>query len=777
VASRDERAAPAQVVRDAEGLPERVRAAATPARSAGELYDGFLAAIAETLGVGVRASIYTAEDDRLWLEAQLGHGTVIHTVPIGDGPLGDALAAGTPRLVPDPVGVDDDAAEARCLALPFAVGEATHLACVELSGEPTPTLREALEGAVRELGEALGGLTPRARAMSPLTWLSRTFVRMAAQRDAAQLLELASGAIGELAGLDLVQGLLGDRVALGQVSLWRRTPTVPAALPDGAAAALAAATGWQPAEVATGPATGAELAALGLSRALILPLVAGGEVLGLLVGAAATPDRLAHLEEVELVAAHAATALGNLRSYEAVVQASLTDGLTGLPNHRRFHEDGAALIEACKVSGERFALVICDLDDFKDLNDRRGHVAGDDALRLVAGLLANGLRPDDRAFRLGGEEFGLLLPATTKPNARTVCRRLQRSLAQVDLDGWRLTQSMGISSFAEDGETIRDLYAAADAALYEAKRLGKDRITLADEKLLARRTQGLSMAVRGRRSFEQMRHLQALASALVGARTRARVGEAIVAELASALPSDASCACLLDDDGVLRRVAGAGPEHPALLSFAARAIAEQRSFLVDDAREAHPELATVPLAGVAASPLFAERRIVGALVVAAAQFSRFDRDDQRLLEVIAHLGGLACENLRLLGEQSTAMEAASGLASRFAACASVEDVVRVAVETISEHVRCDRATVRLVETEEDVRTAERLPRMLRVPDEDGGASLLLPASADGRPQAVVELACSAPIDDEATQLLEQIVPSLALAIAAQRAAPRERRSA
>ena len=205
------------------------------------------------------------------------------------------------------------------------------------------------------------------------------------------------------------------------------------------------------------------------------------------------------------------------------MQASLTDGLTGLPNHRRFHEDGAALIEACKVSGERFALVICDLDDFKDLNDRRGHVAGDDALRLVAGLLANGLRPDDRGFRLGGEEFGLLLPATTKSNARTVCRRLQRSLANVDLDGWRLTQSMGISSFPEDGETIRDLYAAADAALYEAKRLGKDRITLADEKLLARRTQGLSMAVRGRRSFEQMRHLQALASALAGrAHARAR---------------------------------------------------------------------------------------------------------------------------------------------------------------------------------------------------------------------------------------------------------------
>jgi diguanylate cyclase (GGDEF)-like protein len=333
------------------------------------------------------------------------------------------------------------------------------------------------------------------------------------------------------------------------------------------------------------------------------------------------------------------------------VAASLTDALTGLPNHRRFHEDGASLIDASRSSGQGFSLVIADLDDFKDLNDRRGHVAGDDALRLVATLFARGVRPDDRAYRVGGEEFALLLPATPKSNARTVCRRLQRTLAANDLDGWKLTCSLGIAQFPDDGETIRDLLAAADAALYEAKRLGKDRITLADEALSARRTQGESMAVRGRRSFEQMRHLQALAATLSGARTVEAVGDAVLEELLQALPHDASALYLLDGAALVPRATRGpvGAVAPALQAYGARAVADRRAFLVDDGCAEHPVLLEVPLHGIVAAPLVAEDRAVGAIVAAARVRSRYDRDDQRLLEVIATVAGLAYANLRLLG--------------------------------------------------------------------------------------------------------------------------------
>ena len=286
--------------------------------------------------------------------------------------------------------------------------------------------------------------------------------------------------------------------------------------------------------------------------------------------------------------------------------------------------------------------MIADLDDFKDLNDRRGHVAGDDALRLVATLFARGVRPDDRAYRVGGEEFALLLPATPKSNARTVCRRLQRALAANDLDGWKLTCSLGIAQFPDDGETIRDLLAAADAALYEAKRLGKDRITLADEALSARRTQGQTMAVRGRRSFEQMRHLQALAATLGGAAQhgrrrrggagRARAGAAARRERAlrarrrravAARPPRAGAR----GAGAVQDYAGRAVGRPAGVPRRRRAASITRS-----SRRCR-------CTAIVAAPLVAEDRVVGAIVAAARVRSRYDRDDQRLLEVIAHRGG------------------------------------------------------------------------------------------------------------------------------------------
>ena len=596
---------------DPDRLGETVVRALRGGRSAEELYDAFLQALRDAFSEDARIALYTQDGEQLRLQAQHGHDTVVHTLAL------DAHLTDPSR------------------SIAFVLGD--RRALIDIGRPLTGGEREELDAAVAALRGAVEALGSRARAESATTRLSRAFLRIAAQNDGDGLLELACRTVGDLLELEAVQCLIGPLEHSEPGPLWRRSASSPVAVDVERARTATLALGGEPGRV---------------GEYVIVPLRAGRQWLGVLAGIAHPSRRVppGAFEEAELVASHAATAHANLVRYQSVVAASLTDALTGLPNHRRFHEDGAALIVASRSSEAGFSLVIADLDDFKDLNDRRGHVAGDDALRQVATLFDRGVRPDDRAYRVGGEEFALLLPATPKSNARTVCRRLQRALAAHDLDGWKLTCSLGIAQYPDDGETIRDLLAAADAALYEAKRLGKDRITLADEQLSARRTQGESMVARGRRSFEQMRHLQTLAATLSGSRTMEAVGAAVLGELSLALPHDASALYVIDGGALVLR-AERGPvaaAADALRGYAERASADRRAYLVDDASADHPALAEVPLHGIVAAPLVAEDRAIGAIVVASGLRSRYDRDDQRLLEVIATVAGLAYASLRLL---------------------------------------------------------------------------------------------------------------------------------
>jgi GAF domain-containing protein len=128
------------------------------------------------------------------------------------------------------------------------------------------------------------------------------------------------------------------------------------------------------------------------------------------------------------------------------------------------------------------------------------------------------------------------------------------------------------------------------------------------------------------------------------------VGSAVLDELALALPHDASALYVVDDGALVLR-AQRGPVAigaDALLGYAERASSDRRAYLVDDATADHPSLAEVPLHGIVAAPLVAEDRAIGAIVVASKLRSRYDRDDQRLLEVIATVAGLAYASLRLL---------------------------------------------------------------------------------------------------------------------------------
>jgi diguanylate cyclase (GGDEF)-like protein len=168
------------------------------------------------------------------------------------------------------------------------------------------------------------------------------------------------------------------------------------------------------------------------------------------------------------------------RTLEAL---AITDGLTGLYNHRHFQET----IEKEILRGEREArplsLLLLDLDHFKQYNDRFGHTEGDAALRRVAGQITRNIRATDMAFRYGGEEIAVLLPSCSKEQAVEVAEKIRASLARGErrpgVFGRQVTVSIGVASFPEDGRVARGLVDAADAALYQAKSQGRNRVVSA----------------------------------------------------------------------------------------------------------------------------------------------------------------------------------------------------------------------------------------------------------------------------------------------------------
>jgi len=168
-------------------------------------------------------------------------------------------------------------------------------------------------------------------------------------------------------------------------------------------------------------------------------------------------------------------------THGALEEKTRTDALTGLFNRR--HLDAALVIELDRARHEKvpLGLLMLDLDHFKAFNDRFGHPQGDALLRAVADLLREQLRPTDTVARYGGEEFTVLLPRSPRTEAVRIAERLRRRLSELRAgpEEAKITGSFGLAIFPDDGESAADLVAAADAALYEAKRLGRDQIALA----------------------------------------------------------------------------------------------------------------------------------------------------------------------------------------------------------------------------------------------------------------------------------------------------------
>jgi diguanylate cyclase (GGDEF)-like protein len=170
-------------------------------------------------------------------------------------------------------------------------------------------------------------------------------------------------------------------------------------------------------------------------------------------------------------------------AYDQARSEALLDGLTGLGNHRSFQEEMERQWSTASRYGRPLALVLLDLDEFKQINDSDGHAAGDLVLRRIASKIIASLRRSDRAFRVGGDEFAILLPDTDADGAYVVMRRLLA--ACLEGEGRRsaspaLSFSAGISALPGPASDRETLYGHADAALYWGKRHGRTCVTLFD---------------------------------------------------------------------------------------------------------------------------------------------------------------------------------------------------------------------------------------------------------------------------------------------------------
>jgi diguanylate cyclase (GGDEF)-like protein len=166
------------------------------------------------------------------------------------------------------------------------------------------------------------------------------------------------------------------------------------------------------------------------------------------------------------------------RHYERIVEESLVDPLTCAFNRRYFDAHAPRLAARCRAARNPVAVLMIDVDNLKQINDARGHPAGDRVLKEVVGRVTSALRPSDLVARMGGDEFAIVMPETGRDAARRIAERLRGSIGSTPVEGVAVTVSVGAAASRPDEEEELDAtLKRADAALYEAKRAGGNRVS------------------------------------------------------------------------------------------------------------------------------------------------------------------------------------------------------------------------------------------------------------------------------------------------------------
>jgi len=462
------------------GRLERELAAATNAREASE-------AIVEHLArKGLMPSVYLEDGGRLRCQAVRGYWQIYDGMPATAGVIGHTFRTGRPTVVDDvaasleylPAIASVHAEVCMPLRLHGRVAGVLNAESPTSPGEAGVAEVERCAGLLAARLEALGGLSE----VSPAQRLARTAVRLASLEVAEDIVRETIAAARALAGFESAMLAMPD----GHGGYYVRHAEGSFAVALGAleAADLARIAGWV--QTGTSSYTAGDAAGRGFdghevvreagaNAVIVLPLVAAGERHGLLLVA----DRANHridTEKAELLELLAGQAAGSLRMAAAVTELrerAARDPLTGLGHHATFYAEVAAA-RAAAPEGRRCVVLITDVDGFKAINDARGHAAGDDVLRTVAGVLPAGAPAHGRAYRIGGDEFAMLFECASDADAWSVGWDLQaQARAQLGT-----TLSIGLAVASPD-ESDEQLVARADAALYEVKRRGRDGVLLA----------------------------------------------------------------------------------------------------------------------------------------------------------------------------------------------------------------------------------------------------------------------------------------------------------
>ena len=211
---------------------------------------------------------------------------------------------------------------------------------------------------------------------------------------------------------------------------------------------------------------------------VIVPVVAAGSVVG--VTGVASPRHGAG--PVERLAPLAGEGLASVVQQSATEQLAFVDGLTHVPNRRRFDLDLALRSQEAAAGRSPVAVAMIDVDHFKTYNDTNGHPEGDEALRMIARLISENLRSEDTVYRYGGEEFAVLLPGADLDAAQAVVERIRCAIEAHPFrggptqPGGRVTVSVGVAATPPpDGGVMLE---AADAALLRAKAQGRNQVVL-----------------------------------------------------------------------------------------------------------------------------------------------------------------------------------------------------------------------------------------------------------------------------------------------------------